>query len=561
MLQLFLQFEYSKIKKYFSTRKVAKIITTTLFLVVFSLLAAGVYSFLVFTMKSLQFEAEEGIRVALSLFLYEVFLLLITGLIVISSIISSLFNLFRTNRNNWIMSSPAYTKVPLFILLKSVVSSLLLAAVFFIPAVLALEKIYSFGFAGIFSLCISVILLLVVITAITHSLVLIVSKLYFNLCSFIPRIQFTFGRLIVSIVSLIAVVLYFVWKSIRNVDLLSIFKGDEVSSVVTISNMAAHFELLPTHPFAMEILYWQLDSSDIAYVYLFRLLVLSIVSVIIWKLSTRFYYQTWKSFQEIAVGKRNSLLAHVVPQTPFLFTGTHGIVLFKKELLVALRNYKGILWLLFLLMIWVAQIAANVIINHNVRIHQLDMSPKTISIHITEYLIALYFVSAFTLRFVFPSFSTERKTLWVLRSAPLEFTKIFTGKFIFFTTSFVVLGLVMSNVNSLVFSLPGMYTLYSSILFVFTTFVIVSFGLVLGALFPNTETDDAEAISTSVPGLFFTGVSLIYAAASGAALYYYLSKGTLYPLYAFVALTLGVVSTTLIVILKKRLLRFKENEF
>jgi hypothetical protein len=82
-------------------------------------------------------------------------------------------------------------------------------------------------------------------------------------------------------------------------------------------------------------------------------------------------------------------------------------------------------------------------------------------------------------------------------------------------------------------------------LFVTTIIFIVTFGLSLGALFPNTETDDPEAISTSMSGLFFTASSLGYGALSAWILYKTLLLQDVSMLILFVLCTVILIALML----------------
>jgi hypothetical protein len=156
-------------------------------------------------------------------------------------------------------------------------------------------------------------------------------------------------------------------------------------------------------------------------------------------------------------------------------------------------------------------------------------------------MIAIYFICSFTLRFVFPSFSVERKTKWILGSAPLSFKKIFMGKYVFYTSLFVFLGLLMNYVTSSLLKLSFTYTLYTMSLFAVTVIGVVTIGLFLGALYPSRDTDDPEVISTTMPGLFFTALSLLYGSLSSWILYQALLTGKNVLLMVFMVVT-GVLT-------------------
>jgi Zn-dependent protease with chaperone function len=68
---------------------------------------------------------------------------------------------------------------------------------------------------------------------------------------------------------------------------------------------------------------------------------------------------------------------------------------------------------------------------------------------------------------------------------------------------------------------------------------LVTFGLGLGAIFPNFDSDDPEVISTSLPGLAFIFGSLFYGGV-GAYLFYgfLMGNATIGALVGFDALTI-----------------------
>lgn len=76
MMNLFILFEFKKIVKFFKTKTLAKYITTLLFVAVFLFIGFGIYVFLVSGFRFIKAEAAIDIRMALSLFIYELFTLI-----------------------------------------------------------------------------------------------------------------------------------------------------------------------------------------------------------------------------------------------------------------------------------------------------------------------------------------------------------------------------------------------------------------------------------------------------------------------------------------------------
>ena len=518
-MKLFLRFEFEKILKFFRTKTSAKLITSALFLVVFLFVGLGIYFFFVSAFRFINAEAVEDIRLALTLFIYEVFLLVLALVIVFSSMISGLFNLFQGQNNNWLISSPGYSLFPKVVLVRSLFSSLLPSMVMFLPAIFAFIKVFNAGLVSIMFIAVSVMFLLLLLNALTLSFLLGVTLLYHYFSKKVTILKFSFGGLLGVLASVFTALGIIFWKVIRDIDLVKVFKADEDTATLSVTNIANYFNFLPTHPFAMEILSLQSGLYGEVIVNFLILTLITLLSILLWFSISPLFYPVWLRFQEgnsqkTTVGQNKNMGSRA-----YNFTGGTTVALFKKEVLISTRNFKGVLWFLFLLGIWLLQIAANVILENNVARYESDISQKIIILQALQFVIAIYFISSFTLRFVFPSFSAERRAVWILATAPLSFTKIFFGKYLFYTSFFAGLGVLMSYINSLILNIPLAQALHGVLLLVVTIIFIVTLGLSLGALFPNTETDDSETISTSMPGLFFTAISLMYGSLSGWILY------------------------------------------
>jgi hypothetical protein len=537
MIRLFLTFELQKIASYFRTGKAAKLITASLFLAVFAFVGVGLYFFFLSGFRFVNFSVEQEIQAPLTLFIYELFLLVMSGVVVFSALVSGIFSLFRGQYDAWIISSPGFKLFPRIVLIKSILTSSWPLFVMFLPAVLAFDKVYHLGASVLICILISVIVLLVLLNAVSLLGILVVSSLYYKLSQKSKKIRFSFGGFITSFFLLIALLLLKVWNMVSTVDLVKLFKADSIDVNVSIQTIGSHFTLLPTHPLALEILNWQNNHKVDALGNFLCLFIIMCVAVVVWWKISFLFYPVWQKLQEGTQGQREGNLASTKNGRIYYFTGSKTMALFKKEALVFTRNLKGVLWFLFLFGLWLAQVGTNIILHHNIVRYQTDIHDKLAVFQALQFIIAIYFICSFALRFVFPSFSAEKKTSWIVGSAPLSFVKIFFSKYLFFTTFFIIMGMLMSYINFTVLNLTYTYGLYSMILFIAAVIFIVTLGLSLGALFPSTETDDPEMISTSMPGLFFTALSLIYGALSAGVLYFTVTKDVLSVLVTFVILT------------------------
>lgn len=545
-MTLFLSFELKKFVTYFKTRTLAKVITALLFIAVFVFVGSGIYYFFLSGFRYINVEAVEDIRSALTLFLYEVFLIILGAVIIFSAMVSGVFNLFLGNNNNWIMSSPSFTFLPKLVLVRSLMASFLPSLVLFLPAILAFTKVHHLEATSLVLIGCSVLFFLVALNALTLILMVLVGILYHALSKRWKVLAFTFKDFILLLLVIVTGVVITVWNLVRNVDLIKLFRAENVDENLSIANIAQHFTFLPSHPFALELLYLQNKEPGTALTYFFILLAIATLLLVVWWWMSPLFYPLWKRFQEGATEPRDTMIAKVeAPRFTYRFMSGKTMALFQKESLIFSRNMKGVLWFLFLTFIWLAQIGTHVVLTKNIARYETDISVQHNILQALQYIIAIYFISSFTLRFVFPSLSTEKKTVWILGTAPLSFKKIFYGKYLFFVTFFTSLGVLMNYINIMALHLSVTHSLYSMMLFVSTLIFVVTFGLSLGALFPSTETDDPEAISTSMPGLFFTACSLGYGAVSAWILYTSLLLQDVSMLILFVLFTIALIALML----------------
>lgn len=543
MIKLFIRLEIQKLKKYYESKLVAKLITTALFLAVFGFVGSGVYAFFVSGLRLINFEAEEGIRLSLNLFLYEQFFLVLTGILVISALVSSLFSLFKGNNDAFFMSSPKYRAFPTITLIRSLGHSLMPMCALFVPAIMAFNRIYHISTASIIILTLSMVVYVFLINSTTIALVLYIGNTYYLLSKKFHSVRFSFKGLIAAMILILLSAVAYAWRAVSSVDLVGIFKASTDADVLNVQSIIDEFIFVPTHPLAMEFFHIQMKDTLGASLYLILLLSASVIVTLIFSKASYLHYRLWQKMQEGSSKPTESKIAntHLLSYT---FKGSTTLALFKKEALTSTRNWKGTMWFMFLLSIWLLQIAANIVLEKNIYRNTADISEKKLLLESLQFLIAIYFTSAFTLRFVFPSFSTEKKTAWILESAPISFAKIYFGKLLFFGSVLAGIGVLMNYLNSAVLGVSFSTAVYSMSLFIATLLFIVVLGLSMGALFPNTESDDPEIITTSMQGLLFTAFALIVGSLSAYALYFATKSGNS-QLLAILATTMLVMTPTL----------------
>lgn len=545
MLKLFFKFELEKIAKYFKEKTLAKVITGILGLVVFLFVMTGVYTFFASGIRYINADSAGDVKNLLLLFVYEILFLFLAGIIIFSTLISGIFKLFRGQNDNWVLSSSSYKLFPTFILIRSSITSLFPLSIVFIPAMVAFIQVNNLGLVSVFFVLFSIVLFLITMNLVTLLFLIVTGFSYYKVSQKVRGIICTVKGFILLLSLGIVIIATYIWSIFKHIDLVQLFKAENVDTTASLSTITTIFVFLPTSPLAQEVLNWQNGKYIEALSNFGSLVVIISVLSLVWYLVSPLFYPLWLKFQEGDPYKESYSSSLSTRTRGYIFKGTVTSILFKKEALVLLRNWKGILWFLFLSCIWLAQIGSNVIIGHTIQKYQPDISQKILLLQVLQYIIAIYFISSFTLRFVFPSFSVEKKTSWVLGTAPLNFVKIFFGKYFFYTIFLVSLGIIMSYINVIVLGISSVHALYSVALFVSTTIFIITVGLSAGALFPNSESDDPEVISTSMPGLIFTAFSLIYGACSDVVLYQNLKQDHFFWVSTFIVANVLITTVLL----------------
>jgi hypothetical protein len=251
----------------------------------------------------------------------------------------------------------------------------------------------------------------------------------------------------------------------------------------------------------------------------------------------RSYLSLWMALQEGAfaagtAGSRPTVRA--APGVPQAFRGPLGAI-FAKEWLSLVRNPRSALWLGFMLSLWFVQITLNFFIQRNLVRYGETLAGAAHILEALHLVVTLYFMSAFMLRFVFPAMSAERRTAWIIGSAPVDLGRVFLAKLWFYAVAFVGIGLAMAAFGASAMQVPlEDAPIFFGIVAVAVGTVVAS-GLALGARFPNFETDDPELLATSLPGLGLTAGCLGYGALGAWLLYGFLEGDSLLPLSLYLA--------------------------
>lgn len=545
MFSILLNFEFKKISKFYKTKRLAKTVTTLLFVVIFMFVAAGIYLFFIEGFSYIKIIGQKFFRSAILLYLNQMFLLILSTIILFSAFIQCIFTLFRSKNDVWLMSTPGFHNIPNLIYLKTIFNSLWPFFVIFIPTTIAIQHSFNINFIGVLFILLSLLLLLIFIVTLTLLIIFFIGFIYYQIANFTKIFKINLKLLITFCIIFFIVLSANIWQRTINKDIIALFKADQIEGQATLEAIESLFYYLPTNYVAKEIYFWQTNNTNEALLNFFTFSLYTFILILAWLGMSYFYYPLWQKLQEnnYHAGTESKTIKH---RETFNFSGGQTSALFKKEYLSFVRNGKNALWFLFLLFIWLAQTGINIMLQFNIKKYVLDTESVLAIILTLQFVTIVYFVSAFALRFVFPSFSSEKRTLWIIAHAPINYKKLFFSKFIFFQILFIIIGITIGAMNLNFLSIPANIAMEIFMLFLLAIIFIITLSLSFGAIFPNFETDDPSIISTSLPGLGFIFISLAYSAIGGFIIYNSFSYNMTAYLSIYILLTIISIISLLI---------------
>ena len=125
--------------------------------------------------------------------------------------------------------------------------------------------------------------------------------------------------------------------------------------------------------------------------------------------------------------------------------------------------------------------------------------------------LAGFVLASIAARFIFPGVSLEGRTLWLLRSSPIEMRDLLWAKFWVGTLPLLLLAVAIVGVTDYLLQVSEFMFAVSIFSIVFMTFAMAGLAIGFGTLYPQFETENAAQIPTSFGGLLFmmTAIAVI----------------------------------------------------
>ena len=123
--------------------------------------------------------------------------------------------------------------------------------------------------------------------------------------------------------------------------------------------------------------------------------------------------------------------------------------------------------------------------------------------------LAGFVLASIAARFIFPGVSLEGRTLWLLRSSPMEVRDLLWAKFWVGTTPLLVLALAIVGVTNYMLEVTDFMFFVSVGSITMLTFALSGLAIGFGTMFPQFETENAAQIPTSFGGLLYMMASVV----------------------------------------------------
>ncbi len=124
--------------------------------------------------------------------------------------------------------------------------------------------------------------------------------------------------------------------------------------------------------------------------------------------------------------------------------------------------------------------------------------------------LAGFVLAAISARFLFPAISLEGRTLWLLRSSPLDLRALVWTKYWVGIGPLLIIALALTAGTNWILRVGPFMMALSLTTIAVVTFAVAAMALGYGALFPRFDTDNAADIPTGFGGLLFMMTATAY---------------------------------------------------
>lgn len=536
---LFLSYPGQVIKRYLSRERFTRVFTISIFLIIIALVAASIYAI---TFGGLNFiQTNQELREGLQVYIIQLFGILVFTLAFGNSILVMASGFARRDYQ-WIATTPSFSVLAFIQLFKLLASSIWIFLAIITPVLLAIGN-----FTGIswFEFILSFILTVtLIITASVSGTFAYLVSIYIlqGLSHLLKRNIVTQSRAILILIIFSIIAAIGIWRIAIPQDFVQFFDGSSTSQIQTVQEQLIY---LPTFGISQILHNVLFEGASFGVYYVIILFSLSIAALISLYFLIRIQYLSiWQLLQEgNYVADKSVAYRNYKPYNFPSSSIVHTII--DKELLLIWRDKKNLLWLLIVITLWGAQTAVSWRVTNNAAAYgPAEAIPNFVYPLVLA--IGLYFISALALRFVFPTFSAERKVAWILGVAPISLWNIAVGKLLIYAGLFTLIGSPLLIMNFTLLNFDFFPAVIYWLVFCLSIILIVLLAIFLSVRYPNRFSSDPETLSTTLPGLAFTSLALGGSLIISNIMYLVLEKVDLAVLLILLITLLNLLLTSLI---------------
>ena len=126
--------------------------------------------------------------------------------------------------------------------------------------------------------------------------------------------------------------------------------------------------------------------------------------------------------------------------------------------------------------------------------------------------LAGFVLAALSVRFLFPSVSSEGRCFWLIRTMPLSFRTLLWCKYLIYFPPFLLFTQMLVYFSNRILEVPQFFIALSMINIFAVSFALTGLAIGIGALMPNFRTDHPSKIAVGPGGVLYMLISFAYLA-------------------------------------------------
>jgi ABC-2 type transport system permease protein len=126
--------------------------------------------------------------------------------------------------------------------------------------------------------------------------------------------------------------------------------------------------------------------------------------------------------------------------------------------------------------------------------------------------LAGFVLAALSVRFLFPSVSSEGRCFWLIRTMPLSFRTLLWCKYLIYFPPFLLFTQLLVYFSNRILDVPQFFIALSMINIFAVSFALTGLAIGIGALMPNFRTDHPSKIAVGPGGVLYMLISFAYLA-------------------------------------------------